>query len=129
MLEKGPLVVLSIHDLTCGKEYHPLYQPVKLRHRARFDGIHDVNVGFHGLVVGVAGPFHDVVGSDAHGEGVNDEGATTGVGADEFPLGLDYIVADVALVGGDSNREFFLAVHHTSKVKLDRILRPFRKPR
>ena len=52
-------------------------QPIKLRHRASFDGIHDVNVGLHGLVVRMAGPFHDDVGSDAHGEGVNDEGAAT----------------------------------------------------
>ncbi len=77
----------------------------------------------------MAGPFHHDVGRDAKGQGVNDEGAATGVGADEFPLGPDYIGADVALVGGDSNREFFLAVHHTSKVKLDRILRPFLTPR
>ena len=65
MLEKGPLVVLSIHDLTCGKEYHPLYQPVKLRHRTSLDGIHDVDVRLHGLIVGVAGPFHHDVRSDA----------------------------------------------------------------
>ena len=44
--------------------------------------------GLHGLVVGVAGPFHDDVGSDAEGEGVDDEGAETGVGAGEFPLRL-----------------------------------------
>ena len=42
--------------------------------------------GLHGLVVGVAGPFHDDVGSDAHGEGVNDEGAAACMGAGEFPL-------------------------------------------
>ncbi len=77
----------------------------------------------------MAGPFHHDVRGDAQGEGIDDEGAATGVGTDEFPLGLDLVGADVALVGGDSNREFFLAVHHTSKVKLDRILRPFRKPR
>ena len=58
MLEKGPLVVLSIHDLTCGKEYHPLYQPIKLSHRTSLNGIHYVNIGLHGLVVGVAGPVH-----------------------------------------------------------------------
>ena len=33
-------------------------QPIKLRHRTGLDGIHDVDVGRHGLVVGVAGPFH-----------------------------------------------------------------------
>ena len=80
-----------------------LNQPIKLRHRARFDGVHDVDVGLHGLVVGVAGPFHDDVGGDAHGKGVDDEGAAAGVGSDEFPLGLDLVGADVALVGGDAN--------------------------
>ena len=77
----------------------------------------------------MASPLHHDVGRDAKGQGVNDEGAATGVGADEFPLGLNLVAADVALVGSDANREFFLAVHYTSKDKLNRILRPFRKPR
>ena len=77
----------------------------------------------------MASPLHHDVGRDAKGQGVDDEGAATGVGTDEFPLGLDLVGSDVALVGGDANREFFLAVHYTSKVKLDRIFRPFRKPR
>ena len=49
------------------------------------------------------GPFHDDVGGDTHGEGVDDEGAAAGVGANEFPLGLDLVGADVALVGGDTD--------------------------
>ena len=77
----------------------------------------------------MAGPFHHDVGGDTHREGVYDEGAAAGVGTDQFPLRLDLVSADVALVGGDADREFFLAVHYTSKVKLNRILRPFRKPR
>ena len=36
----------------------------------------------------MAGPFHDDVRGDAEGEGVDDEGAATGVGAGEFPLRL-----------------------------------------
>lgn len=51
----------------------------------------------------MAGPFHDDVRGDAHGEGVDDEGAATGVGSDEFPLGLDFVGAYVALVGGDAD--------------------------
>ena len=39
----------------------------------------------------MAGPFHHDVGRDAEGEGVNDEGAATGMGADELPLGLDFV--------------------------------------
>ncbi len=80
-----------------------LYQPIKLRHRTRLDGIHDIDVGLHGLVVGVAGPFHHDVRGDAEGQGVDDEGAATGVGADQFPLGLDLVGADVAFVGGDAD--------------------------
>ena len=51
----------------------------------------------------MAGPFHHDVGGDAHGEGIDDEGATAGVGADQFPLGLDLVGANVALVGGDAD--------------------------
>lgn len=80
-----------------------LNQPIKLRHRACLDGVHDVDVGFHGLVVGVADPFHHDVRGDTEGEGVDDEGAAAGVGADEFPLGLDLVGANVALVGGDAD--------------------------
>ena len=80
-----------------------LYQPIKLRHRTCLDGVHDVDIGFHGLIVGVAGPFHHDVRSDAQGEGVDDEGAAAGVGSDQFPLGLDFVGADVALVGGDTD--------------------------
>ena len=45
----------------------------------------------------MAGPFHDDVGSDAHGEGVDDEGAATGVGAGQLAQLLD--VAVHCLVG------------------------------
>ena len=51
----------------------------------------------------MAGPFHHDVGRDAEGQGVDDEGAAAGVGADEFPLGLNLVGADVALVGGDAD--------------------------
>ena len=80
-----------------------LKQPIKLRHRTRLDGVHDIDVGLHGLVVGVAGPFHHDVRGDAEGQSVDDEGAATGVGANEFPLGLDLVSSDVALVGGNTD--------------------------
>ena len=51
----------------------------------------------------MAGPFHHDVRGDAKGEGIDDEGAAAGVGADEFPLGLDLVGADVVLVGGDAD--------------------------
>ena len=51
----------------------------------------------------MAGPFHHDVRGDAKGEGVDDEGAAAGVGADEFPLGLDLVSADVSFVGSDAN--------------------------
>ena len=80
-----------------------LNQPIKLRHRARLDGIHDIDVGLHGLVVGVAGPFHHDIRGDAQGQDVDDEGAAAGVGADQFPFGLNLVGADVTLVGGDAD--------------------------
>ena len=51
----------------------------------------------------MAGPFHHDVRGDAEGQGVDDEGAAAGMGADELPLGQDLVGADVALVGGDTN--------------------------
>lgn len=51
----------------------------------------------------MAGPFHHDIRRDAEGEGVDDEGAAAGVGTDEFPLGLDYVGADITLVGGDAD--------------------------
>ena len=51
----------------------------------------------------MAGPFHHDVRGDAEGEGVDDEGAAAGMGADEFPLGLDLVSSDIALVGGNAN--------------------------
>ena len=45
-----------------------LYQPIQLCHLAGFDGVNDINIRLHGLVVGVAGPFHHDVGRDAEGE-------------------------------------------------------------
>ena len=80
-----------------------LNQPIKLRHRTRLDGVHNVDIGLHGLVVGVASPFHHDVGRDAQGESVDDEGAAAGVGANQLPLGLDLVGADVALVGCDAD--------------------------
>ena len=80
-----------------------LNQPIKLRHRTCLDGVHDVDVGLHGLVVGVTGPFHHDVRGDAEGQGVDNEGAAAGVGADQFPLGLDLVGSDIALVGGNTD--------------------------
>ena len=80
-----------------------LNQPIKLRHRTGLDRIHDIDIGFHGLVVGMTGPFHHDVRGDAEGEGVDDEGTAARMGADELPLGLDLVGSDVALVGGDAN--------------------------
>ena len=51
----------------------------------------------------MASLLHHDVGRDAKGQGVDDEGAAAGMGTDEFPLGLDLVGADVALVGGDAD--------------------------
>ena len=46
---------------------------------------------------------HYDVRDDAEGQGVDDEGTAASVGANEFPLGLDLVGADVALIGGNAN--------------------------
>lgn len=53
----------------------------------------DVDVGLHGLVVGVSGEFHHDVRRNAVGEGETDEGLAAGMGADELVLGIDFVVA------------------------------------
>ena len=80
-----------------------LQQSVELRHRGGLDVVHDVNIGLHGLVVGVAGPFHHNVRRDAQRQGVDDESTAAGVGSDQFPFGMDLVLADVALVGRDAD--------------------------
>ena len=55
---------------------------VELGHGLTLLCLGDVDVGLHGGVVGVAGPLHDDVSGNAHGEGVADEGAAAGVGAE-----------------------------------------------
>ena len=91
-----------------------LYQPIQLRHLAGLDGIDDVDVGLHGLVVVVAGPFHYDIRRDAEGEGVDDEGASAGVGADELMLGVDFIGADVPFISRDS--DFFINAGEFAKL-------------
>ena len=49
------------------KNWLPLQQIVEFGHGLGLDGVHNVDVRLHGLVVGVAGPFHDNVGRNAHG--------------------------------------------------------------
>ena len=51
----------------------------------------------------MAGPFHHDVRRDDEGEGVDDKGAAASMGADEFPLRLDLVGSDVALVGSDAD--------------------------
>ena len=63
---------------------------VKLLHGLGFVGCGNVYVGFHGLVVAVAGPPHHHDRRDADGQGVADEGFPGGVGAHQFPFGKDF---------------------------------------
>ena len=51
----------------------------------------------------MASPLHHDVRGNAEGQGVDDEGAAAGVGADQLPLGLNLVGADIALVGGDAD--------------------------
>ena len=46
----------------------------------------------------MAGPLHDNIGRDAHGEGVADEGAAAGMGADNGVFGLGFLDALAVLV-------------------------------
>ena len=61
-----------------------LYQSIELRHRLRFDRVHDIDVRPHCLVVVVTGPLHYDVWRDTKGKGIDDEGAAPGMGPDQF---------------------------------------------
>lgn len=61
------------------------------------------DVGAHGGVVGVAGPFHDDLWGDAEHEGLTDEGAAAAVGGQQFVFGEGAVDALGAVVLGDAD--------------------------
>ena len=65
-------------------------------------------------------PFHHDVQRDSQGQGGDDEGATSGVGADQFPLGMNLVGSDGLLIGcnvyfltdsGESSQFLDIAIH------------------
>ena len=48
-------------------------------------------------------PFHYYIRRNSQGKGGDNEGAAAGVGADEFPHGVDLVFTHVALVGCDAD--------------------------
>lgn len=71
---------------------------VEEAHAVAADVVGDVDVGAHGGVFAVAGPFHHNGGGDAQGEGVDDEGAPGTVGRQHLVLGeclVDALWAEV----------------------------------
>ena len=69
-------------------------------------GFGDVDVRLHRFVVTVTGELHDNVRRDAVGEGEADEGLAACVSADEFVLGIDFVVAGAVAVAGDGVGRF-----------------------
>ena len=51
----------------------------------------------------MASPFHHDVRRDAQGQGGDDESASSGVGADQLPLGMDLVGSDIPFVGRDAD--------------------------
>ena len=51
----------------------------------------------------MARTFHHDVRWYTERQGGNDESATSGVSADEFPLGMDLVSTDIALVGRNAD--------------------------
>lgn len=76
-----------------------LYQSIELRHRLRLDGVHDVDVRSHCLVVVVTGPLHDDVRRDTKGKGIDDEGSTPGMGPDQLIFGMAFFNTFVSFIG------------------------------
>lgn len=52
---------------------------IEERHGFGFGFVSDVDVWFHALIVGMAGPLHDDLGRDTKHQGVADECASPGV--------------------------------------------------
>ena len=91
------MVILNVNIATNPKLVL-LFLLVELSHGLALLGLGNVDVGLHGGVVGVAGPLHDDVGGDAHGEGVADKGAAAGVGSNDGVFGLGLLNALAVLV-------------------------------
>ena len=94
---------------------------IELGHGFALLGLSDVDVGLHGGIVGVAGPLHDDVGGDAHGEGVADEGAATGVGAEDGIFGLRHFQSQRYTIISSIPRAF----HTTVSNRMSRWHPPF----
>ena len=87
----------------------------------------NLDIGLHGLIVGVAGPLHHHLGRNAAGEGEADEGAASCVGANQVALGgslLHTFTAFVVSLGngrieaGQFAEVLELAVHQLDCEKL-----------
>ena len=77
---------------------------VELCHGLALSGLGDVDVGLHGGVVGVAGPLHDDIGGDAHGEGDADEGAAAGMGTNHLVFRKSLFDTLASTVAGPGDR-------------------------
>ena len=78
-----------------------MYLSIKLLHGLGLDFIAHIDIGFHGLVVAVASPFHHYLGRDAHADGITDKAASASVCADDLILWFDLIYALAALIIDD----------------------------
>ena len=81
-------------------------------HLFGLDFLGNIDVGLHGLVVFVAGPFHDYLGRNAAGQGEADEGAAAGMSTHQIVLGfcsLFPLATDVCFAGAFRVREGLFA--------------------
>lgn len=70
-----------LRNILTNREFTPLIHKIHLGHLAGFDGVDDIDVGLHGVVGGVACPFHNNGWGDAAREGVDDKGTAPGMGS------------------------------------------------
>ena len=72
---------------------------VQLVHLLRLDGVRDIYVRLHRLVVGVPRPLHHDVDGDSGGQRIADEGAAGGVGGEKLVFLFHLIRTFPAMIG------------------------------
>ena len=66
---------------------------IKLLHGLGLDFVAYIDIGFHGLIVAVASPFHHYLRRNAHADGIADKASSASMRANDFILWFDLIYA------------------------------------
>ena len=75
---------------------------IKLLHGLGLDFVTHIDIGFHGLIVAVASPFHHYLRRDAHADGIADKTSSASMRTDDLIFWFDLIYTLAALIVDDT---------------------------